>query len=198
MAGEAKNLLTRTLATAAADDMQLYVVYNGHDYRILLSTLLALVTKVKLGLGNVDNTSDADKPVSNAVQTELDKKLNASDAVPVEEWNLFLNKFSGMMSAAELQAVISQLQQAVGGAVNATYLQQQITQALAPVNQTLTLLSSNYSNLQTAITAVTTEIADVSAALAAYILANDARVKAVEDRLTIIEENQLIFGPNFW
>lgn len=198
MAGEAKNLLTRTLATAADADMQLYVVYNGHDYRILLSTLLTLVTKAKLGLENVDNTSDVNKPVSTAVQTELDKKLNASDAVPVEEWNLFLNKFAGMMSAADLNAVISQLQQAVGSAVNATYLQQQITQALAPVNNALATLSSNYSSIQDAVSVVSNQISDVSAALAAYILANDARVTEAETRITALEENQLIFGPNYW
>jgi hypothetical protein len=33
------------------------------------------VTKSHVGLGNVDNTSDADKPISNAVQTALDAKL---------------------------------------------------------------------------------------------------------------------------
>jgi hypothetical protein len=33
------------------------------------------VTKGHVGLGNVDNTSDADKPISNAVQTALDAKL---------------------------------------------------------------------------------------------------------------------------
>ena len=32
------------------------------------------VTKQHVGLGNVDNTSDAAKPVSSATQTELDKK----------------------------------------------------------------------------------------------------------------------------
>ena len=31
------------------------------------------VTKAQVGLGNVDNTSDADKPISTAVQTALDK-----------------------------------------------------------------------------------------------------------------------------
>ena len=36
------------------------------------------VTKAQVGLGNVDNTSDADKPVSTAVQTELDKKTNSA------------------------------------------------------------------------------------------------------------------------
>lgn len=37
------------------------------------------ITKANIGLGNVDNTSDADKPVSTAQQAELDKKADASD-----------------------------------------------------------------------------------------------------------------------
>ena len=39
-------------------------------------------TKTTVGLANVDNTSDASKPVSTAMQTALDLKANASD-VPV-------------------------------------------------------------------------------------------------------------------
>lgn len=39
------------------------------------------VTKAQVGLGNVDDTSDADKPVSTATQTELDKKENTSNKV---------------------------------------------------------------------------------------------------------------------
>jgi hypothetical protein len=38
------------------------------------------VTKSMVGLGNVDNTSDANKPVSTATQTALDAKLNSSTA----------------------------------------------------------------------------------------------------------------------
>ena len=34
------------------------------------------VTKSQVGLGNVDNTSDADKPISTATQTALDGKAN--------------------------------------------------------------------------------------------------------------------------
>ena len=37
------------------------------------------VTKTMVGLGNVDNTTDAGKPVSTATQTALDLKLNRSD-----------------------------------------------------------------------------------------------------------------------
>ncbi len=38
------------------------------------------VTKTHVGLGNVDNTSDANKPVSTATQTALDAKANLSGA----------------------------------------------------------------------------------------------------------------------
>lgn len=37
------------------------------------------VTKIQLGIDKVNNTSDADKPVSSAAQIELDKKQNASE-----------------------------------------------------------------------------------------------------------------------
>ena len=36
------------------------------------------VTKAQVGLGNVDNTSDLDKPISTATQTALDGKMSAS------------------------------------------------------------------------------------------------------------------------
>ena len=41
------------------------------------------ISKTDVGLGNVDNTSDADKPVSSATQTALDAKADTS-AVPTE------------------------------------------------------------------------------------------------------------------
>lgn len=38
-----------------------------------------VVSKTQVGLGNVDNTSDADKPISDATQTALGLKANAAD-----------------------------------------------------------------------------------------------------------------------
>lgn len=47
------------------------------------------VTKTTIGLGNVDNTSDLDKPVSTAQQTAIDTavatKVNKTDIAPVED-----------------------------------------------------------------------------------------------------------------
>lgn len=43
------------------------------------------VTKVQVGLSNVDNTSDLNKPVSTAVQTELDKKADKTSVYTKQE-----------------------------------------------------------------------------------------------------------------
>ena len=46
------------------------------------------LTKASVGLGNVDNTSDADKPISTATQEALDKKQNkltAGDGIVIDE-----------------------------------------------------------------------------------------------------------------
>ncbi|HET6622722.1 MAG TPA: hypothetical protein VFG56_02190, partial [Candidatus Saccharimonadales bacterium] len=43
------------------------------------------LTKADVGLGNVDNTSDANKPVSTATQTALDLKMDASQAFALSD-----------------------------------------------------------------------------------------------------------------
>jgi len=43
----------------------------------------ASVDKTTIGLGNVDNTSDANKPVSNTQQTALDNKLDTTFSIPI-------------------------------------------------------------------------------------------------------------------
>jgi hypothetical protein len=44
-----------------------------------MSNRISITTAASIGLGNVDNTSDADKPVSTAQQAALDLKANAAD-----------------------------------------------------------------------------------------------------------------------
>ena len=67
--------LGETSSTAYAGD-------KGKDTTDKLNTHLEnynnphQVTKAQIGLGNVDNTSDLEKPISNAVQTALDEKLS--------------------------------------------------------------------------------------------------------------------------
>ena len=68
-----------TQLSQADPDMQFLVVYQGRNYRMGLGDMLSIVdqpTKEDLGLGNVDNTSDLDKPLSNATIEALDGKAN--------------------------------------------------------------------------------------------------------------------------
>ena len=52
-------------------------IINGH---IANKSNPHAVTKAQVGLGNVDNTKDTDKPISTAVQTALDKKADKTIA----------------------------------------------------------------------------------------------------------------------
>ena len=54
----------------ATDEKKVYVGTGSENIEV------SAVTKADVGLGNVDNTSDADKPVSEAVRTALNDKSN--------------------------------------------------------------------------------------------------------------------------
>lgn len=66
------------------------------------------ITKAHIGLGNVDNTSDANKPISTATQTALDAKvdkvtgmgLSTNDFTTAEK-----NKLSGIESGAQVNTI---------------------------------------------------------------------------------------------
>lgn len=64
------DLTTALNAKAAAVDLTSHTGNTNNPHS---------VTKGQLGLGNVDNTSDADKPISTATQTALNAKANTSD-----------------------------------------------------------------------------------------------------------------------
>lgn len=211
MAGEAKNLLTRTLATAPRDEMQLYVVYNGRDYRIQLDTLLSLITKARLGIELVDNVPDMNKPISTAMANALQSKANADSVVTKAEWELFIQQFSGMMTPAELDAIIQNLQAAISSKTTAQETATAINTALAPVSLALVQMQGDITalkqaggtyatkvELQAAVDHFTTEVARLDTALSQYIVSNDNRVQALEQRVKYLEDNGLQFGPNQW
>lgn len=211
MAGESKNLLTRTLATSANETMQLYVVYNGHDYRIQLSTLLSLVNKTRLGLDQVNNTSDLDKPLSTATIAELVKKANLADTVTREEWNLFVQQLSRYVTLEQLNNSITLIQQALTEKISVAEAQQLINTALSPITVAITDIQDRLAALEigdnayatkaeltSAVTAVEGTITDLDDRLTAYIASNDQRVSTLEARVSTLEENQIIVGPNGW
>lgn len=85
------------------------------------------VTKAQVGLSNVDNTSDADKPVSNATQTELDKKAN--------------------------QTQVNQLQQTI---TNLQTTIQQLQSQITNMSTTIESVQNNITNMQTTINTLPT------------------------------------------
>jgi citrate lyase gamma subunit len=66
-------LATKSYADTAEADA---ITAAGTAADTKISTAVAALTKSSVGLGNVDNTSDADKPVSTATQTALNLKAN--------------------------------------------------------------------------------------------------------------------------
>lgn len=73
----------------AIEKMKLASIETGAEANSVLS-VAGKIGKVELesgdvGLGNVDNTSDANKPISTAQQTEFDKKLNKVNSVGEEK-----------------------------------------------------------------------------------------------------------------
>lgn len=85
------------------------------------------VTKDQVGLSDVDNTSDADKPVSNATQTELDKKAN--------------------------QTYVNQLQQTI---TNMQTTIQQLQTKVNNMSTTIESVQNNITNMQTTINTLPT------------------------------------------
>lgn len=89
------------------------------------------VTKAQVGLSDVDNTSDADKPVSNATQTELDKKANQTEVNRLQQ------------TITNLQTTIQQLQsQITNMSITIESVQNNITNMQTTIN-TLPTVDSN-------------------------------------------------------
>lgn len=63
-----------TLDTPEAD-AGILVEHGGQNYRLPVGKILDEITAERVGLGHVDNTADADKPVSTAQQQALDGKV---------------------------------------------------------------------------------------------------------------------------
>lgn len=72
------------------------------------------ITKANIGLGNVDNTADTDKPVSTATQTALNGKANTSGTYP----NLTVGKATNADNAANATKAT---QDASGNVITSTY-----------------------------------------------------------------------------
>ena len=102
------------------------------------------VTKEQVGLDNVDNTSDAEKPVSTLQQAELDKKLNNAANGGIAN-NLATNSSEVALSAAQGIILQEKISEMTGGAIadlqeleqRVSSVEQEINEAISYIDDTL-------------------------------------------------------------
>ena len=91
-------------ATIVNEDVATTAAIDFSKLNIQKSDVVGLgLTQSDIGLTNVDNTSDADKPVSTATQTALDLKANATDVTTslALKANLVSPTFTGTVSGID-------------------------------------------------------------------------------------------------
>lgn len=74
-----QNLLKEVVASVASAAASIATIITDLANHIANTSNPHNVTKSQVGLGNVDNTADADKPVSTATQNALDGKINTTE-----------------------------------------------------------------------------------------------------------------------
>jgi hypothetical protein len=90
------------VAPAISNESLLPVFYSGVTYKITIGDLLAQVTKASIGLGNADNTSDANKPISTATAAALATKSDISHVHNVAQ-------ITGLAAALSEKALINHM-----------------------------------------------------------------------------------------
>ena len=147
-----RNLLQLDELDQAYESAQLYVVHSGQDYRISLETLLSLITKARLGIENVDNTKDIDKPVSTATQQAITEAI--SGLVGRAEFDALVQSIQTSVDQETLDTAIANINLTLNTKLNQDQVLALISQALIPVNQGLVLLGDSLNNALARITSL--------------------------------------------
>jgi len=143
-----KNLLQLPIVQELDATEQFYIVKNQKDYRLTLAVLLTLFTKQRIGLENVDNTPDLQKPISDAVRMELDGKANKLEVVPYAVFNQLVEQLQNYISAPQLNNILTEINTALNTKEDKLAVTDKITAALAPISTNLALISNEISLLK--------------------------------------------------
>lgn len=101
---EGKQLSTNDYTTAEKNKVAESI--NESTTNTLINTAINNLTKTSVGLSNVDNTSDANKPISTATQSALDNKVNVVAGKSLVS-DLEIAKLAGLKTQNELNISIS-------------------------------------------------------------------------------------------
>lgn len=159
-------LLNLTPMETAQQTAELYVGYNGKDYRMTVATLLALVTKTSLGLDKINNTADLDKPISIRTTQALAAKADKDSVPSIEAFNAVVTSIQGFVSLDTLNASIKTVTDALVNYSTKAELAAKIEQALLPVNQALTALAQStdarFATVNTTLTSLSSSVANAA------------------------------------
>lgn len=149
MAGENRTVLGKPdIGTAASLQTILYAIQNvggvDRDFQMSVARLFSLLTKSHVGLSNVDNTSDANKPISITVQQALDTKADNDKIWPVVQVEGLENILLGKVDSA----VFDLFSAAVDQALNDRVLSAAFTSAINNINTTLTQVTQDLAAMQ--------------------------------------------------
>lgn len=98
---------TETVAKVwTAKDLKDGIVANSPVQSVAGRTGAVVLTKADVGLGNVDNTSDANKPVSTATQTALNGKANTSHTHTASQITDFNASVDGRLTGYATQVYV--------------------------------------------------------------------------------------------
>jgi hypothetical protein len=151
-------------ATIVNADVATNAAIDFSKLNIQKANILGLgIVKGDLGLGNIDNTSDANKPVSAATQAALDLKANATD-----------------LTAEVTRATAAEATLTTNVTANATAIAAETTRATAAE----VTLTTNVTANATAIAAETTRATAAETTLTNNLAAEVTRATAAESTLT--------------
>lgn len=131
------NLLSRPPLLEPRALAEIYVVFENRDYRMSLETLLKLITKAKIGLGNVDDTSDATKPLSTAAVAALNEKADKITTATLEALESVIASLENYVQVDTLHESIAAVLATMEPGLSVDEVNDLIAQAVTPLNDAL-------------------------------------------------------------
>ena len=120
------------------------------------------VTKAQIGLGNVDNTSDIDKPVSTATQSVLDTKVDKEDGKGLST-NDFTNTYKSQLDTlSTVYATKTDISNLIDGAPETFDTLKEIADYLTAHEEEAAGIVSDIANLTASVTNLTSTVNTIS------------------------------------
>ena len=139
---EPKTLLTRPITNAKDPLGWMWIVSENKDYRLSLGTLLSFVTAASIGLGEVDNTRDQDKPISTATQAALNLKADLNIVATKQQLDALAAELQNYVPLTVLNQALSNINDALASKATPAQVATMISDALLPINQALQALAN--------------------------------------------------------